>query len=42
MVADPARASNALAQPHCKDKDNVSTLVVFAATWGVISTLRAG
>jgi hypothetical protein len=40
MVADPGRASNALAQPHCKD--NALPLVVFAVTQGVISTLHAG
>ena len=39
IVADPARASNALAQPHCKD--NVHAPVVFAAAWGGISTLHA-
>jgi hypothetical protein len=40
IVADPARASNALAQPHCKD--NALPWLSFAATRGVISTLHAG
>ena len=40
MVADPARASNALAQPHCKD--NALPWFAFGATQGVISTWRAG